>query len=183
MPYSRQNEKKILSNKHWEKWTNSRARNGVVPETMCGISRCYRARFVFHFWSLILALGSSVSKSIPKASSLVFDRFPVGSFKVSSWHPCLLWGFFLHLINLESCLNIHRIFSCQLWHALLLLFHTGIVPHDMSPSLSNGVFPEFVQLLSSPDFVFALTSLSSLGYRNLLGMYSIADTDSRSSFP
>ncbi len=33
--------KKNLSNKHWEKWTNSRARNGVVPETMYGMSRCY----------------------------------------------------------------------------------------------------------------------------------------------
>ncbi len=40
LPYCRQNEKKILSNKHWEKSTNSRARNGVMPETMYGMSRC-----------------------------------------------------------------------------------------------------------------------------------------------
>ncbi len=40
LPYSRQYKKKILSNKHWEKWTKSRAWNGVVPETMYGMSRC-----------------------------------------------------------------------------------------------------------------------------------------------
>ncbi len=57
-------KKKILSNKHWEKWTNSRARNGVMPETMYGMSQCY------HF--LLSVLSETCSASIPtRATDLI----------------------------------------------------------------------------------------------------------------
>ncbi len=47
LPYFHQNEKKILSNKHREKWTNSRTQNGVMPKTMYGMSRCVLSHTLF----------------------------------------------------------------------------------------------------------------------------------------
>ncbi len=34
-----------------EKWTNSRAQNGVVPETMYGMSQCFLPTRKFHFFN------------------------------------------------------------------------------------------------------------------------------------
>ncbi len=50
LPYFRQNKKKILSNKHWEKWTNSRTRNGIVSETMYDMFRCIHQWYLKKIW-------------------------------------------------------------------------------------------------------------------------------------